>query len=607
MNSLKYKIVLPVVLLIIIGVGLIATILTYKSFNAQKQNIIEQSKIALKPVVLLSEVAVAGANIMKLKSKDAKTLYNASGAYYIDIDGMSNKIPKTLFAPEQPPKKINYLFVAKDSYKKFAKLKEKYKGVHNKIFFDGKLLINKTNLNIKNGGEVFAVFDASKVSRILKNNITNSIFISLIIIAFSIFVIWLVVDRTVIKNISIFQNGLIDFFKFLNKEKNNIENIEIKTKDEIGHMAKVVNNNILLTKNKIEEDNRFIEGTIEILNDIEKGDFSKRINFNTKNPILNQLGEVINQMVKNLESNINHVLEVLNEYSNYNYLNSINIDDANFKAHFKKLADGVNLLKEAITNMLNENMNNGIKLKSESDILTGNANELQKNAHSQIQTIKETIQVVEEISSNIKNASQKTIKMDNISNITIQSADKGKKLAIKTVEAMEGINESTNIIGEAISVIDQIAFQTNILSLNAAVEAATAGEAGKGFAVVAGEVRNLAARSAEAANEIKKLVEEATNRANEGKIISNQMIDGYEEVTNNIQENVTLINEVSEIIKEELSEIENINNVINRLNETIEQNFGIADKTDKIAVETSKIANKIVEDVSKKEFEGKRL
>ncbi|RXJ93420.1 chemotaxis protein, partial [Arcobacter sp. CECT 8989] len=107
------------------------------------------------------------------------------------------------------------------------------------------------------------------------------------------------------------------------------------------------------------------------------------------------------------------------------------------------------------------------------------------------------------------------------------SAKQGQNLAQKTTSAMEDITEQVTLINESISIIDQIAFQTNILSLNAAVEAATAGEAGKGFAVVAAEVRNLASRSAEAAKEIKDLVENATSKANEGKSISADMITGY--------------------------------------------------------------------------------
>merc|ERR1711991_1300727 len=104
---------------------------------------------------------------------------------------------------------------------------------------------------------------------------------------------------------------------------------------------------------------------------------------------------------------------------------------------------------------------------------------------------------------------------------TVKSAvHTGQNLATKTASSMDEINTEVNAINESITIIDQIAFQTNILSLNAAVEAATAGEAGKGFAVVAQEVRNLASRSAEAAKEIKDLVESATIKANDGKKIS---------------------------------------------------------------------------------------
>ena len=116
---------------------------------------------------------------------------------------------------------------------------------------------------------------------------------------------------------------------------------------------------------------------------------------------------------------------------------------------------------------------------------------------------------------------------------------------------MTEIDKEVNAINEAITVIDQIAFQTNILSLNAAVEAATAGEAGKGFAVVAQEVRNLASRSAEAANEIKTLVQNATTKANDGKSIANQMINGYTELNENISKTIELIKDVEMASKEQ--------------------------------------------------------
>ena len=109
--------------------------------------------------------------------------------------------------------------------------------------------------------------------------------------------------------------------------------------------------------------------------------------------------------------------------------------------------------------------------------------------------------------------------MAKYSNSVTVSASQGEKLANQTTVAMDEINAQVNLITEAISVIDQIAFQTNILSLNAAVEAATAGEAGLGFAVVAQEVRNLASRSAEAAKEIKTIVENATKKANDGNLL----------------------------------------------------------------------------------------
>jgi methyl-accepting chemotaxis protein len=181
----------------------------------------------------------------------------------------------------------------------------------------------------------------------------------------------------------------------------------------------------------------------------------------------------------------------------------------------------------------------------------------------------------------------------------------GQKLASQTTESMNEINKEVNEINDSISLIDQIAFQTNILSLNAAVEAATAGEAGKGFAVVAQEVRNLASRSAEAANEIKALVQNATSKANNGKSIANEMIDGYTELNESISKTLELIQTVEDASKKQQMGIEQINDAITELDKQTQQNASVANHTKDIAVQTQNISYDIVADADEKEFIGK--
>jgi methyl-accepting chemotaxis protein len=118
-------------------------------------------------------------------------------------------------------------------------------------------------------------------------------------------------------------------------------------------MSKIVNENISKTQKGIEEDKEVIKTTIAVLSEFEKGDLSQRINISCENPALNELTNILNNMGTNMEKNINGVLHILDEYSNYNYLNKV--DTQGITEHLSKLANGVNLLGEAITSMLVEN------------------------------------------------------------------------------------------------------------------------------------------------------------------------------------------------------------------------------------------------------------
>jgi methyl-accepting chemotaxis protein len=255
--------------------------------------------------------------------------------------------------------------------------------------------------------------------------------------------------------------------------------------------------------------------------------------------------------------------------------------------------------------MLKENKSNGLTLDKSSDILLQNVDKLNISSNDAAARLEETAASLEQVTGNIKNSTENIAKMAILSNNVTSSALQGEELANKTTLSMEEINQQVKAINDAISIIDQIAFQTNILSLNAAVEAATAGEAGRGFSVVAQEVRNLASRSAEAAREIKIIVETATKKANDGKDIAKDMIDGYKNLNKNISETVNIIQDIESASKEQLIGIEQINDALSSLDQQTQENANIAAQTHDVAVLTDKISKLIVSNANAKEFEGK--
>jgi methyl-accepting chemotaxis protein len=435
-------------------------------------------------------------------------------------------------------------------------------------------------------------------------NLLNQTLIILGIISIVVFIlISILISNIVVNSLNEFKNGLLTFFGYLNREIKDVSLLDDRANDEFGEMSKVVNENITKTKKGIEEDRKLIDETISVLGEFEQGDLCQRLNINVSNPALMQLKDVLNKMADNLESNIDNVLHILEEYSNYHYLNKISTND--IKEHLLKLARGVNTLGDSITEMLVENKSNGLTLDESSNILLTNVDKLNISSNEAAASLEETAAAIEEITSNIRHNTESITKMANYSEKVTSSAIHGENLANQTNISMDEINAQVTAINEAITVIDQIAFQTNILSLNAAVEAATAGEAGKGFAVVAAEVRNLASRSAEAAKEIKDLVQNATTKANQGKEIAGNMIEGYKQLNGNISQSINLISDIQNASKEQLLGIEQINDAVNQLDQQTQQNAMVASQTHDVAVLTDEIAKLIVSSADKKEFLGK--
>ncbi|MDN5106557.1 methyl-accepting chemotaxis protein [Aliarcobacter butzleri] len=458
----------------------------------------------------------------------------------------------------------------------------------------GLTLEDKLNLISKNSAEL--------KDKTLKNmDIVLLVTIILAIIFFVSFSLFLA--NSLIKSLANFENGLLSFFDFINNDNNGkIEFLDDSSKDEFGTMAKAVNENIEKTKRTLESDKKFLGEIDAIAEDIKNGFLNKRLNNKAESRNLESLREHLNDMFHSLQikicTNINHVTEALEKYAKLDFTHRI----PNCRSG---VTTGLNNLADIINEMLVENKSNGLTLGGSSEILLKNVDVLNKNSNEAAAALEETAAAVEEISSNISNNTDNIIQMSKLASSVTSSVTNGQTLASQTTSAMNEIDKEVNAINEAITVIDQIAFQTNILSLNAAVEAATAGEAGKGFAVVAAEVRNLASRSAEAAREIKNLVESATQKADQGKKISEDMISGYKALNENIIQTIELIKGVESSSKEQLAGIEQINHAINSLDQQTQQNAQIASQTYGVAVQTDTIAKLVLSNANAKEFIGK--
>ncbi|MCV6607235.1 MAG: methyl-accepting chemotaxis protein [Campylobacterales bacterium] len=362
-------------------------------------------------------------------------------------------------------------------------------------------------------GVIDLTFSLNEADSIIKSTVWEfTVFASFFLFLSSLIIYFFI--KKAINPVNDLQVGLDHFFKYLHGDVNDVKTIKVSSHDEIGMMAESINENMVETQDNMEKDTQFIGDVKKLVQHIQKGDFAIQVSAEPNTESLKELKVLINEMSSFIKDvigeDMNKVMAQLNRYAKYDYTDKI--PDANGKVEL-----ALNNLGDVIGRMLAENKRLSIVLKGYSDELTRLAEE------------------------------------------TKASADSGKQLANSTGTAMTDINNSTTAIKDSIEVIDQIAFQTNILSLNAAVEAATAGEAGKGFAVVAQEVRNLASRSSKAASEIKTLVEKANLKTNEGKVTSDDMIKGFNNLDSKISETRVMIQNIAESSKEQLNIISKIN------------------------------------------------
>jgi methyl-accepting chemotaxis protein len=231
------------------------------------------------------------------------------------------------------------------------------------------------------------------------------------------------------------------------------------------------------------------------------------------------------------------------------------------------------------------------------EIAQGN-DDLSARTESQASALEQTAASMEELGSTVRqnadNARQANQLAMNTSTVAIQCGE----VVNQVVETMKGINDSSRKIADIIGVIDGIAFQTNILALNAAVESARAGEQGRGFAVVANEVRSLAARSADAAKEIKKLINASVERVAQGSAQVEQAGLTMSEVVRSIRHVTDTMGEISAASNEQSLGVAQVGEAVTQMDEATQQNAALVEQMAAAASSLRSQSHELVQVVS---------
>ncbi|MDD5016659.1 MAG: methyl-accepting chemotaxis protein [Eubacteriales bacterium] len=369
--------------------------------------------------------------------------------------------------------------------------------------------------------------------------------------------------------------------------------IQIKTKDEVGQLATTIDTQVrqafkdiekarMVSEKQSKYQSEQVDKLVVNLERLAKGELVCDMSVDEPDEDTQEIYQLFASISDNLHNSINAIKNYIDEISFIlNQMSSGNLDvgiTSEYRGDFIELKNSINVIIDSLNNILMEINTAADQVASGTSQVSDGNQEISQGATEQASSIEELSSSITQIADQIKNNAENASTSTELATKARDAANDGNEKMKRMLQSMEEINESSSSISKIIKVIDDIAFQTNILALNAAVEAARAGAHGKGFAVVAEEVRNLAARSANAANETTALIEGSIKKVEMGTNIANETAGALSSIVVGAEESAQLLNGIAVASNEQATGIAQINRGIEQLSQVVQTNSATAEQ-----------------------------
>jgi len=406
-----------------------------------------------------------------------------------------------------------------------------------------------------------------KAGEHIASSTSQSILISMIISFIGIIVaivLALIISRSITRPLGICLEAAENIAKGNTEIKINID-----SRDETGTLANAM-------RKMIDAIEAMYKDSIYLTDEALAGRLKSRADAKKHQGNYQKIVQGVNEILDAILTPVDEAMKVMTKLSRKDMTARVH---GKYNGELKVFKDDINNATTNLDGSLSQVDRAVDQISSASAEISSGSQILAEATSEQASSLEEISSSLEEINSLTASNAENAKAGLKLADLAVQAVDEGNVAMEKMNKAMEAILKSSQETSKIIKTINDIAFQTNLLALNAAVEAAHAGEAGKGFAVVAEEVKNLAARSAEAANNTNTLIEESSRNSQMGSHIVEQVSKSFLDMKEQFNKVKSIVNEISASSDEQAHGVAQISTGVHEMNKVTQQNAANAEQS----------------------------